>query len=59
MSVSPVWWNEKAKYYFSRAHTLFIGLDGQVIIRIDPGLELMLLSGQEHRLAGASASPSA
>jgi hypothetical protein len=26
MSVSSVWWNEKATYYFSRAHTLFIGL---------------------------------
>jgi len=35
MSVSSIWWNEKAKYYFARDKTLFIGLTGQLVVRID------------------------
>lgn len=35
MSVSSIWWNEKAKYYFTRAHTLFVTLADEVVIRVD------------------------
>jgi hypothetical protein len=35
MSMSSFWWNEKAKYYFSPANTLFISLAEDVVIRID------------------------
>jgi hypothetical protein len=35
MSVSSIWWNEKAKYYFTRASALFISLADNVVIRID------------------------
>lgn len=37
MSMSSIFWNEKAKYYFSRTNTLFIAVADDVIIRIDLG----------------------
>jgi hypothetical protein len=33
--MSSIWWNEKARYYFSRANTLFISVAEDVVIRID------------------------
>jgi len=33
-SMSSIWWNEKAKYYFSRTNILFISLQPDVVIRI-------------------------
>ena len=48
MSMSSIWWNEKATYYFSRANTLFIKLPTDVVIRID-------LAGGAYRVGPPSA----
>jgi hypothetical protein len=47
MSMSSIWWNEKAMYYFSRANTLFIKVADGVVIRID-------LSGGAYRVGPPS-----
>jgi len=47
MSMSSIWWNEKAKYYFSRANTLFISVAEDVVIRID-------LAGGSYRVGAPS-----
>ncbi|HYT73402.1 MAG TPA: hypothetical protein VEL79_01530 [Vicinamibacterales bacterium] len=47
MSTSSIWWNEKAKYYFSRANTLFINVADNVVIRID-------LAGGSYRVGSQS-----
>ena len=46
-SASSIWWNEKAKYYFSRANTLFISVADDVVIRID-------LAGASYRVGTPS-----
>jgi len=49
-SVSSIWWNEKAKYYFTRASTLFIALADNVVMRID-------LARGSYRVGVAAAFP--
>jgi hypothetical protein len=49
-SVSSIWWNEKAKYYFTRVHTLFVSLGPDTVIRFD-------LADGSYRVAGPSTFP--
>jgi hypothetical protein len=49
-SVSSIWWNENAKYYFSRARALFVSIGPDAVIRID-------LAGGSYRVGDRSTFP--
>jgi hypothetical protein len=47
-SMSSVWWNQHANYYFTRQHVLFVNLSADAVIRVD-------LAGGSYRVGPESA----
>jgi hypothetical protein len=47
-SMSSVWWNRHASYYFTRQHVLFVSLSADAVIRVD-------LAAGSYRVGPASA----
>jgi hypothetical protein len=48
MSMSSIWWNEHASYYFTRQRVLFVSVSADAVIRVD-------LAAASYRVGPASA----